>query len=73
MVRHLGQYQDKQLEFAAGPPVFAAVNAQEIKQVVLNLITNGLDSLDAGGTRARRPSSATATAPASSSRTTAAA
>jgi signal transduction histidine kinase len=26
------------------------VNSQEIKQVVLNLITNGLDSLDAGGT-----------------------
>jgi two-component system, NtrC family, sensor kinase len=29
--------------------VIASVNAQEIKQVVLNLITNGLESLDAGG------------------------
>jgi signal transduction histidine kinase len=28
----------------------APVNPQEIKQVVLNLITNGLDSLDPGGT-----------------------
>jgi signal transduction histidine kinase len=49
MVQHLGQYQDKRLELLDGPPVIAAVNAQEIKQVVLNLITNGLESLDVGG------------------------
>jgi len=50
MVQHLGQYQDKRLELSDGPPVIAAVNPQEMKQVVLNLITNGLESLDAGGT-----------------------
>jgi signal transduction histidine kinase len=49
MVQHLGQYQDKRLELAPGLPVITAVNPQEIKQVVLNLITNGLESLDAGG------------------------
>jgi signal transduction histidine kinase len=49
MVQHLGQYQNKQLELAPGPPVLAAVNPQEMKQVVLNLVTNGLESLDAGG------------------------
>jgi signal transduction histidine kinase len=49
MVQHLGQYQDKRLELAPGPPVIADVNAQELKQVVLNLITNGLESLDPGG------------------------
>ncbi|MCC7085437.1 MAG: HAMP domain-containing histidine kinase [Pirellulales bacterium] len=49
MVRHLGKYQNRQLEFLAGEPVIALVNAQEIKQVVLNLVTNALDSVDAGG------------------------
>ncbi|MBL9161217.1 MAG: HAMP domain-containing histidine kinase [Planctomycetaceae bacterium] len=49
MVQHLGQYQDRNIELLPGPPAVAAVNAQEIKQVVLNLITNGLESLDPGG------------------------
>lgn len=50
MVQHLGQYHDKHLTLVPGPPIIAAVNAQEIKQVVLNLVTNGLESLDPGGT-----------------------
>ncbi|MEM8945698.1 MAG: HAMP domain-containing sensor histidine kinase [Planctomycetota bacterium] len=50
MVQHLGKYQDKNLELLPGDPVIVEVNAQEIKQVVLNLITNGLESLDPGGT-----------------------
>ena len=50
MVRHLGKYREKHIEFARTTPVIASVNAQEIKQVVLNLITNALDSLDPGGT-----------------------
>ncbi|MCA9257807.1 MAG: HAMP domain-containing histidine kinase [Planctomycetales bacterium] len=45
MVRHLGRYNNRGLELVEGPPVVAEVNAQEIKQVVLNLITNGLESL----------------------------
>lgn len=50
MVRHLGKYQDRHIEFEPGESVIAPVNAQEIKQVVLNLITNALDSVDSGGT-----------------------
>lgn len=50
MVQHLGKYQDKNLELVEGPPVIAEINAQEIKQVALNLVTNALESVDAGGT-----------------------
>lgn len=50
MIQHLGRYQDKQIVLEDGPAVVAEVNPQEMKQVVLNLVTNGLDSLDPGGT-----------------------
>jgi len=49
MVGHLGRYQQKQVIFVPGKPVLAPVNAQEIKQVVLNLLANALDSLADGG------------------------
>ena len=50
MVGHIGKYQRKHIEFERGETVIAAVSAQEIKQVVLNLLTNALDSLDDDGT-----------------------
>ena len=49
MVRHLGKYKQKSVAFSGGDPIVAAVNPQEMKQVVLNLITNGLESLRPGG------------------------
>jgi signal transduction histidine kinase len=52
VVGHLGRYHDKHIELAPGDAVVAPVNAQELKQVVLNLITNALDSLSPGGTLA---------------------
>jgi signal transduction histidine kinase len=50
MVRHLGKYQNKHLVFCEGEPVIAEVCPPELKQVMLNLITNGLDSVEHGGT-----------------------
>lgn len=49
MVGHLGRKGNKQVELLAGEPVIAEICPQEMKQVILNLITNALDSLDAGG------------------------
>ena len=57
MLRHLGKYQNKNVVLADGEPVIAEVCPQELKQVVLNLITNGLDSVDVGGTVTVRVSS----------------
>lgn len=50
MVRHVGKYRGKNVELADGDPVIAEVCSQEMKQVVLNLLANALDSLDSGGT-----------------------
>ena len=49
MVSHLGKYQRKRIELAAAGPVVCRINPQETKQVVLNLLTNALESLDEGG------------------------
>lgn len=50
MVRPLSKYHDRRIELECPQPVIADVNPQELKQVVLNLLTNGLDSLTPGGT-----------------------
>jgi signal transduction histidine kinase len=49
MLGHMNKYQGKRVEFTPSEAVVAAVNPQEIKQVVLNLLTNALDSLDDDG------------------------
>lgn len=49
MIRHLGRYRTKRIQLLGQGPVLARVNAQEIRQVVLNLLTNALDSLEPNG------------------------
>ncbi len=49
MVGRLGRYQNKRVEFNPTEVVFCCVNPREIKQVVLNLLTNALDSIDENG------------------------
>ena len=50
MVRHIGKYRNKTIAFHPRSAVLADVDPQEIKQVVLNLVVNALDSMDSGGT-----------------------
>jgi signal transduction histidine kinase len=50
MIRHMGKYRGKTIVFQPREGVMAHVDSQEIKQVVLNLVVNALDSMDTGGT-----------------------
>ncbi len=49
MVSPLGKYKEKSVKFVRREVVSAYVKPQEIKQVVLNLLTNALDSVEPGG------------------------
>jgi signal transduction histidine kinase len=50
MIRHIGKYTGKNIVFHPREAVMAHVDGQEIKQVVLNLIVNALESMGATGT-----------------------
>src|SRR5205823_13859792 len=50
VVQHLQNCKGKKLIFDPPGRLVVAVNAQEIKSVVLNLIVNALDSMEEGGT-----------------------
>jgi signal transduction histidine kinase len=50
MIRHIGKYTGKTIVFHPREAIMAHVDGQEIKQVVLNLIVNALESMDANGT-----------------------
>ncbi len=50
MIQHMGKYRGKQILFQPRGAVWAHVDAQEIKQVVLNLVVNALDSMEHAGT-----------------------
>lgn len=50
MVEHLGRNHGKSIVFEPREAVIANVNPQELKQVLLNLVINALESVDEGGT-----------------------
>jgi signal transduction histidine kinase len=50
MLRHVGRFAGRTIEIDEGPDVLVMVNPQEIKQVVLNLLVNALDSIEESGT-----------------------
>ncbi len=45
MLRHVGRFAGRAIEIDEGQDVLVMVNPQEIKQVVLNLLVNALDSV----------------------------
>jgi signal transduction histidine kinase len=49
MVQHLRNCHGKRVVFRPAGPTVALANPQEIKQVVLNIVVNALDSMDEGG------------------------
>jgi signal transduction histidine kinase len=50
MIQHMGKYRGKSIAFQPKEAVFAHVDPQEIKQVVLNLVVNALDCMETDGT-----------------------
>ncbi|NBW96926.1 MAG: sensor histidine kinase [Planctomycetia bacterium] len=49
MLRHVGRFNGRAIDVDAGTDVLVTVNPQEIKQVVLNLLVNALDSIEEAG------------------------
>jgi two-component system, NtrC family, sensor kinase len=49
LVKHLGQYRNRSIEFSGSEGIWAWVSPTEFKQVVLNLLTNSLDACQDGG------------------------
>jgi len=49
MLRHVGRFAGRSIEIEEGQDVLVMVNPQEIKQVVLNLLVNALDSIEEQG------------------------
>ncbi len=49
MLRHVGRFKGRTIEIEPGQDVLVMANPQELKQVVLNLLVNALDSVEDAG------------------------
>lgn len=49
MAKHLGRFRDREIVVNRTSPCYAYVNGPEIKQVILNLVANGLEATGSGG------------------------
>jgi two-component system NtrC family sensor kinase len=50
VVRHMSRFGDRTVRFTRTSPCYLEINGPEIQQVVMNLVFNGLEAMDAGGT-----------------------
>ena len=50
VMRHMSRYGDRAVRFTRTSPCLLEMNGPEIQQVVMNLVSNGLEAMDAGGT-----------------------
>ena len=50
MIRPMSKYEDRSIIFERVDPLILEINASQIKQVVLNLVANGLQATSSGGT-----------------------
>lgn len=50
LVGHMSKFRDRNVKFRHQQPCWLEINGPEIKQVVLNLVANALESVEAGGT-----------------------
>ena len=49
LVSHMSRFRDRNIQFDHTSPCFVDANGQELKQVVLNLVANSLESIEHGG------------------------
>ncbi|MEZ6128530.1 MAG: HAMP domain-containing sensor histidine kinase [Planctomycetaceae bacterium] len=50
MILPMNQYKDRRIVFTHTAPLLIEINSAQIKQVILNLIANGLQATESGGT-----------------------
>lgn len=49
LVRHMSRFRDRRIQFADSGPCLLDVSGPQIKQVILNLVANALESTEEGG------------------------